>query len=66
MKLYIKYMVSLRCKILVKEALRNLGLHFIVVDLGVVEIMENISDEQREQLKANLLASGLELITVFL
>ncbi len=55
-------MVSLRCKILVKEALRNLGLHFIVVDLGVVEIMENISDEQREQLKANLLGSGLELM----
>ncbi len=55
-------MVSLRCKMLVKEALKNLGLHFIVVDLGVVEIMENISDEQREQLKADLLESGLELM----
>jgi AraC-like DNA-binding protein len=55
-------MVSNRCKIAVKEQLRNLGLHFIVVDLGEVEIMENISMHQREILKANLLHSGLELM----
>lgn len=55
-------MVSNRCKIAVKEELKKLGLHFIVVDLGEVEIMENISTEQREQLKMNLLESGLELI----
>jgi AraC-like DNA-binding protein len=46
----------------VKEELRKLGVHFIVVDLGEVEIMENISSEQREQLKAALLVSGLQLI----
>ena len=44
MKLYIKYMVSNRCKIAVKEELKNLKLHYIVVDLGEVEIMENISE----------------------
>ena len=46
----------------VKEELKKLGLHFIVVDLGEVEIMENISLEQRVQLKAVLLNSGLELM----
>jgi len=46
----------------VKEELRKLGLHFIVVDLGEVEIMENISTEQREQMKAALLISGFELM----
>ena len=46
----------------VKEELRKLGLHFIVVDLGEVEIMENISAEQREQMKAALLISGFELM----
>ena len=46
----------------VKEELRKLGLHFIVVDLGEVEIMENISAEQREQIKAALLISGFELM----
>ncbi len=55
-------MVSNRCKLAVKEALRGLGLHFIVVDLGEVEIMENISIEQREELKSALHSSGLELM----
>ncbi|HET8864135.1 MAG TPA: AraC family transcriptional regulator [Gracilimonas sp.] len=62
MKLYIKYMVSLRCKILVKEELKKLGLYYVTVDLGTVEILENITDEQRKQLKINLSKSGLELL----
>ncbi|WP_233264623.1 MULTISPECIES: hypothetical protein [unclassified Flavobacterium] len=62
MKLYIKYMVSNRCKIAVKEELKKLKLHFVVVDLGEVEIMENISMEQRQILKEALLDSGLELM----
>ena len=55
-------MVSNRCKIAVKETLKKLGLHFIVVDLGEVEIMENISDEVREQVRIALHSSGLELM----
>ena len=62
LKIHIKYMVSARCKMAVKEELKKLGLHFIVVDLGEVEIMENISPEQRQQLKIALLQSGLELM----
>lgn len=62
MKIYIKYMVSTRCKMAVKQALKELGLHFIVVDLGEVEIMETISPEQREELTLALLSSGLELM----
>lgn len=55
-------MVSNRCKMAVKEELKRLGLHFIVVDLGEVEIMENISAEQREKIRIALLKSGLELM----
>jgi len=55
-------MVSNRCKTVVKEELKRLGLHFIVVDLGEVEIMENISAEQREKIRIALLKSGLELM----
>lgn len=62
MKLYIKYMVSTRCKMVVKDELKKLGLHFILVDLGEIEIMEDISPEQREELKIALLSSGLELM----
>lgn len=61
-KIYIKYMVSLRCKMMVKEELKKLGLHYVIVDLGMVEVLENISEVQRAQLKENLLKSGLELL----
>src|SRR5258706_13080208 len=55
-------MVSIRCKMLVKEELKKLGLHYAAVDLGEVEIMENITNQQREQIKNALLKSGLELM----
>jgi AraC-like DNA-binding protein len=47
---------------LVKEELLKLGFHYVEVDLGVVEILEDISLSQREILKKNLLKSGLELM----
>ncbi len=55
-------MVSNRCKLAVKEELKKLKLHFMVVELGEVEIMENISMAQRQILKVGLLDSGLELM----
>jgi AraC-like DNA-binding protein len=55
-------MVSTRCKIAVKEELKKLGLHFIFVDLGKVEIMENISELQKKKLKTALLRLGLDLM----
>jgi AraC-like DNA-binding protein len=62
LKLFIKYMVSNRCKTAVKEELRKLDLHFIVVDLGEVEIMEELTPEQRKQLKEALFVIGLDLL----
>jgi len=55
-------MVSNRCKMAVKEELRKLGLHFIIVDLGEVELMETISEEQRHQIRLALLEYGFELM----
>ena len=55
-------MVSLRCKMMVKEELKKLGIHFVVVDLGMVEILEDITARQRELLAKNLRKSGLELL----
>jgi AraC-like DNA-binding protein len=62
LKLYIKNMVCIRCKIVVKDELTNLGLHYTTVELGEVDLVENISAEQRDQIKAALLRSGLELM----
>ena len=52
-------MVSTRCKMVVKEELKKLRLHFIVVDLGEIEIMETLSLDQRDELKSAILKSGL-------
>jgi AraC-like DNA-binding protein len=62
MKLYIKYMVSLRCKLLVKEELQRLGIQYVNLELGMVEILEDITPAQHETLRTNLLKSGLELL----
>jgi len=62
MMLYIKYMVSLRCKMVVQEELNKLGLNYVAVDLGIAEILEDITESQRKQLKESLLKSGLELL----
>ena len=62
MKLYIKYMVSQRCKMMVREVLDKLEIPFKSIDLGLIELERGISDEKREELKAYLLKSGLELL----
>jgi AraC-like DNA-binding protein len=55
-------MVCIRCKMVVKDELTKLGLHYTVVELGEVEIMEDITAAQQEQFKSALLRSGLELM----
>lgn len=55
-------MVSNRCKMAVKEELKKMGLHFVVVELGEVDIMEDLSKSQRDELNEGLRQSGLELM----
>lgn len=62
MLLYVKFMVSMRCKMVVKQELHKLGLNFVNVDLGTIEILEDITDFQKEQLRTNLENFGLELL----
>ncbi len=62
MKLYIKNMVCIRCKMVVKEELTKLGLQYNSVELGEADLMQPITNEQQEQFRAALLRSGLELM----
>ena len=62
MTLFIKNMVSIRCKMLVKAELEMLNLHPWVVELGEVKIKEQISNEKRQALKMALSKLGLELM----
>ena len=62
MKLYIKYMVSIRCKMIVKAELEELGLHYSAIDLGVANVREDMTLAQRDKLRSALLKSGLVLM----
>ena len=55
-------MVSIRCKMFVKSELEKLGLGYKTVDLGEVELEENISPEKWDALHSALLVSGLVLM----
>jgi len=48
---------------IVKEILKEMGLHFIVVELGEIEVMETMPAEQLDQLGTLLKTSGLELMS---
>jgi hypothetical protein len=62
MKIHIKYMIGNRCKILVRDILNEMALHFVIIELGEVDIMENITNAQREYLQRELQDAGLELM----
>lgn len=55
-------MVCIRCKMVVKDELTKLGLHYRNVLLGEADIIENVSESVLEKFRAALLASGLELM----
>ncbi len=47
---------------MVTEELRKLDIKHVIVELGMVEMLQDITGEQRSLFKTNLLASGLELL----
>ena len=55
-------MVSLRCIVVVKDALEKLGLPDPQVNLGEVSLKEKISDAQLGQVRSVLLQAGFELL----
>jgi AraC-like DNA-binding protein len=55
-------MVSTRCKMAVRDVLKKMNLHFVLVELGEVDIMEQITPEQREKIRVELKKTGLELM----
>lgn len=62
MRLFFKYMVSIRCKMVVRAELEKLGLHITTVELGEAVIQEDISSEMRDGLNTALKKSGIELM----
>lgn len=54
-------MISLSCKARVKEELDRLKIPHVYIDIGVVEIPNDLNIVLREKLKDNLLAFGFKL-----
>lgn len=62
MKIYIKNMACESCKVFVKEALEELDIKPVKVELGEIETKENISDEEKLELNKKIKKVGLELL----
>lgn len=62
MKLYIRNMACLSCKVVVKEALEELEIVPVKVELGEVETREDMTAEEKKQLNKKIKKVGLELL----
>lgn len=62
MKLYVKNMVCSRCKMVVKAVFEGMGIIPISVELGEVELKNDILENQKKELLKNLRAVGFDLI----
>lgn len=62
MKIYIKNMACESCKLVVKEALEELNISPVKVELGEIETKEDVSDDKKKKLNSTIKKVGLELL----
>ncbi|WP_035659990.1 helix-turn-helix domain-containing protein [Flavobacterium seoulense] len=62
MKIYIKNMACESCKVVVSDALKELNLHPVKVELGEAVIKEEITAEKKKKLNTIIKKVGLEII----
>jgi AraC-like DNA-binding protein len=62
MKIYIKNMACQSCKVVVQEALDELGIAAKNVKMGEVETRDELSDDEKRNLAAKIRKAGLELL----
>lgn len=56
-------MVCSRCKMVVRQALENVGLHPVMINLGEIEIQETNIDAVKNELIKNLRSLGFEWLS---
>jgi YesN/AraC family two-component response regulator len=62
MKIYIKNMVCIRCKMVVQDQLKKIAVRNAVVKLGEVEVINTLTDIQAEDFRVGLLKFGLVVL----
>jgi AraC-like DNA-binding protein len=62
MKIYVKNMACESCKLVVKEALEEMDILPVKVDLGEIETREELTDDDKKKLNSKIKKVGLELL----
>ncbi|MES2618223.1 MAG: helix-turn-helix domain-containing protein [Bacteroidota bacterium] len=62
MKIYVKNMACESCKAFVKEALEELDITPIKIELGEIETKKDVTDDEKLQLNRKIKTVGLELL----
>ncbi len=62
MKIYIRNMACESCKVVVKNALEELDLIPLKIELGEIETQGHATDNQKKKLNAIIKKAGLELL----
>ena len=62
MKIYVKNMACESCKVVVKEALAELDISPLKVELGEIETKEALSNDEKKELNTIINKAGLELL----
>jgi AraC-like DNA-binding protein len=62
MKIYVKNMACESCKIFVKEALEELDIAAIKIELGEIEVKEELTATEKKKLNSKIKKAGLELL----
>ena len=62
MKIYIKNMACESCKVFVKEALEELEITTLKIDMGEVETKQEMTDDEKRKLNTIIKKVGLELL----
>jgi len=62
MKIYVKNMFCESCKVVVKEALEELDIPSVKIELGEIETRNDVSDEEKQKLNSKIKKAGLELL----
>jgi AraC-like DNA-binding protein len=62
MKIYVKNMACESCKVVVREALEELDILAVKVELGEIETKKDVTDDEKRQLNIKIKKVGLALL----
>ncbi len=62
MNIFVKFDLTYACKMILKDQLEKIGIEYQIISLNEVEFTQNLTDQQREQLKDAFEHYGIEII----